>query len=179
MSYELRVERVLNASAEEVFDAYTDAEAAKVWFTLGPDGPDGPAIDDAVARQPRIAADRILLVDYVPDEDRNAIVHGAAALAYPSLDEGFGYSALEAMAAGVPVVAADAGSLPEVCGDAALLVDPHDPASMAEAIRRVVTDRRVRDNLVTRGRRQVELFSVARSAERMAALYRSLALEAP
>jgi uncharacterized protein YndB with AHSA1/START domain len=41
MSYELRVERVLNASAEEVFDAYTDAEAAKVWFTLGPDGPDG------------------------------------------------------------------------------------------------------------------------------------------
>jgi glycosyltransferase involved in cell wall biosynthesis len=145
---------------------------------LGPDGPDGPAIDAAVARQPRTALDRILLVDYVPDDERNAIVHGAAALAYPSLDEGFGYSALEAMAAGVPVVAADAGSLPEVCGDAALLVDPRNPSAMAEALQRVITDRQVRDDLIGRGRRQVEAFSVARSAARMAELYRTLAAEA-
>jgi hypothetical protein len=68
---------------------------------LGPDGPDGPAIDDAISRQPRGAAAHILLVDYVSDADRNAILHGAAALAYPSLDEGFGFPALEAMAAGV------------------------------------------------------------------------------
>ena len=69
-----------------------------------------------MARQPRQVAERVLLVDYVSDDERNAVLHGAAALAYPSLDEGFGFPALEAMAAGVPVVAADAGSLPEVCG---------------------------------------------------------------
>ena len=101
---------------------------------LGPDGPDQPAIDEAIARQPRPASERILLVDYVSDDERNAIVHGASALAYPSLDEGFGFPALEAMAAGVPVVAADAGSLPEVCGDAAALVDPLDANAIAGAL---------------------------------------------
>jgi glycosyltransferase involved in cell wall biosynthesis len=142
---------------------------------LGPDGPDAPAIDAAVARQPRDATDRILLVDYVPDDARNAILHGASALAYPSLDEGFGFSALEAMAAGVPVVAADAGSLPEVCGDAALLVDPVDAPAMASALARVVTDDELRATLIRRGHDRVESFSVPRSAARMDALYRALA----
>ncbi len=144
---------------------------------LGPDGPDAAAIDAAVARQPRAAADRILLIDYVPDDDRNGILHGATALAYPSLDEGFGFSALEAMAAGVPVMAADAGSLPEICGDAAVLADPRSPSAMAAALERVVTDGELRANLVALGREQVERFSLARSAEGMAALYRSLARE--
>src|SRR5262249_40573774 len=96
-------------------------------------------------------------------------------LAYPSLDEGFGFSALEAMAAGVPVVAADAGSLPEVCGDAALLVDPLDPAAMAAALARAVTDEDARATLIPRGHERVECFSVARSAAGMDALYRALA----
>ena len=117
------------------------------------------------------------MIDYVTDGDRNAILHGAAALAYPSLDEGFGYSALEAMAAGVPVVAADAGSLPEVCGDAALLVNPRNPSAMADALETAVTDDTVRAELVSKGHEQTERFSVARSATGMAALYRRLAAE--
>jgi glycosyltransferase involved in cell wall biosynthesis len=146
---------------------------------LGPEGPDQHHIDAAIARQPREAADQILMIDYVTDGDRNAILHGAAALAYPSLDEGFGYSALEAMAAGVPVVAADAGSLPEVCGDAALLVNPRNPAAMADALETVVTDDAVRAELVSRGHEQTERFSLTRSATEMAALYRRLAAEGP
>jgi len=113
----------------------------------------------------------------VPDDERNAIVQGAAVLAYPSLDEGFGFPALEAMAAGVPVVAANAGSLPEICGDAALLVNPRNPAAMAGALLRVLSDLALRQELTARGRQQVERFSVARSAKGMDALYRSLAME--
>jgi glycosyltransferase involved in cell wall biosynthesis len=142
---------------------------------LGPDGPDRPAIDDAISRQPRAVADRVLLVDYVSDDQRNAVLHAAAALAYPSLDEGFGFPALEAMAAGVPVVAAEAGSLPEICGPAALLVDPLDPAAMAAAVQRVIVDDDVRAELIARGHEQVELFSEARSAAGIADLYRRLA----
>jgi glycosyltransferase involved in cell wall biosynthesis len=144
---------------------------------LGPDGPDSANIDEAVRRQSRDVTDRILLVDYVPDDERNAIVQAAVALAYPSLDEGFGFPALEAMAAGVPVVAANAGSLPEVCGDAALLVNPRNPAAMAGSLLRLLSDRGLRRDLIARGRQQVERFSVARSAAGMAALYRSLATE--
>jgi len=144
---------------------------------LGPGGPDGPAIDDAISRQPRGAADHILLIDYVSDADRNAILHGAAALAYPSLDEGFGFPALEAMAAGVPVVAADAGSLPEICGEAAILVNPRNPTAMAAGLHRAITDSTVRAELIALGREQIERFSVARSAAGMDALYRSLATE--
>ena len=142
---------------------------------LGPDGPDQPAIDEAIARQPRPAAERILLVDYVSDDERNAIVHGASALAYPSLDEGFGFPALEAMAAGVPVVAADAGSLPEVCGDAAALVDPLDANAIAGALSRVITDESARRQLVRLGHERTERFSIARCAAGMDALYRALA----
>jgi glycosyltransferase involved in cell wall biosynthesis len=143
---------------------------------LGPDGPDQPAIDAAIARQDRAAAEQVMLVDYVSDDDRNAILHGAAVLAYPSLDEGFGFPALEAMAAGVPVVAASAGSLPEVCGDAAVMVDPLDAGAMAAGLERAITDDALRSELVVRGHAQTELFSVQRSAVGMADLYRSLAV---
>ena len=146
---------------------------------LGPEGPDAPAIDEAISRQPRGAANHILLVDYVSDADRNAILHGAEALAYPSLDEGFGFPALEAMAAGVPVVAADAGSLPEICGEAAILVNPRNPSDMAAGLHRAITDSSVRAELIALGRERTELFSVARSAAGMDALYRALAAEGP
>jgi glycosyltransferase involved in cell wall biosynthesis len=75
------------------------------------------------------------------------------------------------------VVAADAGSLPEVCGDAALLVNPRNPSDMADALERVITDEALRAELVSKGHVQTERFSVARSATEMDALYRRLAAE--
>jgi glycosyltransferase involved in cell wall biosynthesis len=77
---------------------------------------------------------------YVPDDKRERLYAGARAVVMPSLDEGFGFPALEAMAAGVPVVAANRGSLPEVVGDAGLLVDPADVEALAAAIDTVATD---------------------------------------
>jgi len=78
---------------------------------------------------------------YVDANDRERLFAGARALVLPSLDEGFGLTALEAMSAGVPVVASDRGSLPEVVGDAAPLVDPTDPRGVADALERVLSDR--------------------------------------
>ena len=135
---------------------------------LGPDGPDQPRIDAAIARQPRSAAERILLVDYVSDEDRNAILHGAAALAYPSLDEGFGFPALEAMAAGVP----GGGGRCRVAarglrrgGRARRTLATQPP--WRPRWHRVITDSAVRAELVALGREQTEQFSLARSAAGM------------
>ena len=71
---------------------------------------------------------------YVSDGQRRDLLAGAAALAYPSRYEGFGFPPLEAMAAGVPVVAARSGAIPEVVGDAAVLVDPDDVDALAAAL---------------------------------------------
>ena len=77
---------------------------------------------------------------YVDDRDLPGLYAGALALAMPSLYEGFGLPVLEAMASGVPVVAADRTALPETCGDAALLVDPDDGEALAGALVRATTD---------------------------------------
>lgn len=77
---------------------------------------------------------------YVPEERLPGLYAGASALVMPSLYEGFGLPCLEAMAGGTPVVAADRGALPEVCGDAALLFDPDDPDAAADALLRAIAD---------------------------------------
>jgi glycosyltransferase involved in cell wall biosynthesis len=144
---------------------------------LGPPGPDSAAVDTAINALPARVAERVLLVDDVPDDVRDGVQAGAAVLAFPSLDEGWGYPPLEAMAFGVPVVAARAGSLPEVCADAAEFVDPLDAGDIAAGIARVLDDGARRDELVKRGLTRVDDLAPARCAERFAALYRTLALE--
>jgi glycosyltransferase involved in cell wall biosynthesis len=88
----------------------------------------------------------------VDEEQRRALMRGAAAYAYPSIYEGFGLPPLEAMTAGVPVVATRTGSLPEVCGDGADLVPVRDPDALAAALTRVLTDDAHRAELTRRGR---------------------------
>ena len=127
-------------------------------------------LDEAVAavRHP----ERISRLGYVSDGHRAALLRGASVLAFPSRYEGFGLPPLEAMAAGVPVVATSAGSLPEVLGDAALLVPVGDDGALADALDAALDGNGLRDRLVEAGRRQVARYSWERSAEGLVDLYR-------
>jgi glycosyltransferase involved in cell wall biosynthesis len=104
------------------------------------------------------ASDRIALTGYVSDEELLSLVGNAEALVMPSLYEGFGLPPLEAMAAGTPAVVARAGSLPEVCGDAALFFDPLDTEDIAEKLVRIASDATLREGLKQRGLERSKLF---------------------
>jgi glycosyltransferase involved in cell wall biosynthesis len=106
----------------------------------------------------------VVFPGYVPQDDLPALLSGARLFVFPSLYEGFGLPVLEAMACGTPVVCSNVSSLPEVAGDAALLVDPLDVKGMAEAMNRLVQDEGLRTELVERGYRQVRQFSWERCA---------------
>ncbi|HZU91329.1 MAG TPA: glycosyltransferase, partial [Stellaceae bacterium] len=96
------------------------------------------------------------------------------AVVFPSLYEGFGLPVLEAMALGAPVVASCESALPEIAGDAALLIDPYDCDAIRRAIVTIVADADLRAELSRRGRRRAALFSLSRYRERVAALYAGL-----
>jgi glycosyltransferase involved in cell wall biosynthesis len=113
----------------------------------------------------------------VDDDTRAALLRGAAALAYPSRDEGFGFPVLEAMSVGVPAVASAVGGVPEVAGDAALLVPADDPGALAAALRTAVEDSAERARLVAAGRARASSYSWDEHARGMARLWHD-ALEA-
>lgn len=94
---------------------------------------------------------RVKLTGFVDDVDKAALISGATALLYPSLYEGFGFPLLEGQICGTPVLAANTSSLPEIAGDAALLVNPEDTIAMAEAMQRLVTDASLQNDLRGRG----------------------------
>ena len=118
--------------------------------------------------------DRVRFLGYCPTTDMPALYEGAAALVFPSLFEGFGIPLLEAMWCDCPIVCSNTTSLPEIAGDAALLVDPRSPEELAHALARVLTDQAERNALIARGRRQVRAFSWrAFTLAIVAALYRA------
>ncbi|MHB8646112.1 MAG: glycosyltransferase family 4 protein [Thermomicrobiales bacterium] len=108
--------------------------------------------------------ERVHFAGYVADDDLPALYTGADAFAFPSLYEGFGMPALEALSYGVPVVAANTTSLPEIVGDAGLLVDPLDEDALGAAIVRVLTDQPLRARLAIAGPEQAARFSWERCA---------------
>ena len=108
--------------------------------------------------------EQVRFTGFVPEEDLAALLSGALAFVFPSLYEGFGLPVVEAMACGTPVVCSQSSSLPEVAGDAALLVDPLDPDSLAEALVRVVEEEGLRRELAERGFEQAQRFSWQRCA---------------
>lgn len=139
---------------------------------VGQAGSDAPALHAAVTRLG--LAHTVIFTGYVPGDDLPGLYSGADLFVHPGLYEGFGLPPLEAMACETPVVAADAGALPEVLGDAAYLVDPRDPAALAAAIRLVLTDSTLAARLVERGRARVRRFSWERTARETAAIYREV-----
>lgn len=122
--------------------------------------------------------DKVIRLGYVNEDERNALLWSASVLAYPSLYEGFGFPPLEAMVAGVPVVATRAGGVPEVVGDAAVLVDAGDPSSLTAALASVLGDEGLRTELIEKGHRRAASYSWEETAERMVGLYRVAAAHA-
>lgn len=112
--------------------------------------------------------EHIRLLRRISSDDLPLLYRAAALFVLPSFSEGFGMPVLEAMASGVPVVTANTSSLPEVAGGAALLVDPNDPAAIAETIGRVLRDDGLRSDLVRKGRERAQHFTWDRTAEQTA-----------
>lgn len=157
----------LIAAFDMVADGHRDLE---LWIA-GPAGWGEEQLSQALGRSRH--RDRVKRLGWIPDVA--GVLAGAACLAYPSLYEGFGFPPLEAMAAGVPVVATTAGSVPEVTGDAALLVAPGDPAALADAIAKVIDDDALRRRLIELGSKRVDGFSWESSAGAMLDAYRAVA----
>ncbi len=110
--------------------------------------------------------ERVLSTGYIAPEDKSALISAADALVFPSLYEGFGFPLIEANACGTPVLASNSSSLPEIAGDAALLVDPLDVVAIGEGITQILSDDTLRDNLVTAGLANTKRFSWETAAEK-------------
>jgi glycosyltransferase involved in cell wall biosynthesis len=121
--------------------------------------------------------DRVILTGFVPDDDLVFLYSRATALVLPSLMEGFGLPAVEAMACGTPVVSSRAGSLPEVVGDAGVYFDPTDVGSMSAAIGSLWDDQGRRELLARRAIQQAALFTWDASAQALLACFEELAQE--
>lgn len=118
--------------------------------------------------------DSVRFLGRVNDADLVALYSLADVFAFPSFFEGFGMPPLEAMACGAPVITSNTSSLPEVTGDAALLVDPHDTQALAGAIRRLIGDERLREELRQKGYIQAQRYTWSESASKMLAVYQKL-----
>jgi glycosyltransferase involved in cell wall biosynthesis len=117
---------------------------------------------------------RILRLDYLPFPMLMTLIRGARGVLFPSLYEGFGLPVLEAMAMGTPVVTARSSSIPEVAGDACLMVEPYDTDALRDAIIALACDSDLRADLSSKGLKQAEAHSMAAYRERLAALYKTL-----
>jgi glycosyltransferase involved in cell wall biosynthesis len=116
-------------------------------------------------------AEHIVFTGFVDEPDLQALYSAATVYACPSFYEGFGFTVLEAMACGTPVVCSSATSLPEVAGTAALYSDPHDPEQMASQLHRVFSNAALRNSLIEQGRQNLQRFNWADTARQTLAVY--------
>jgi glycosyltransferase involved in cell wall biosynthesis len=147
-----------------------------------PDGPPGlklVIIGDEVSKYPTLRQTvhrhkldkHVRFLGFQPQETLASFYQLAGAFIFPSLYEGFGLPPLEAMACGTPVITSNVSSLPEVAGDAALLVDPYDANALAQAMVRIFADHALRETLIARGHTRARQFSWADSVSRIHAVY--------
>jgi glycosyltransferase involved in cell wall biosynthesis len=122
---------------------------------------------------------RVILPGFVPDEDLPAVYSSAEVLAFPSIYEGFGLPVLEAMACGTPVVCSNTSSLPEVAGEAAVLLAPDDVRGWEQALHQVVTDASLRLDLRQRGLAQAARFTWEATARQTQAVYEEVYAHCP
>ena len=120
------------------------------------------------------ANDRISVLGYIGVEELAGWYARASIFAFPSLDEGFGMPLLEAMAAGIAIVTSTSSALPEVAGDAALLVDPYDTEALSQALKRLADDSELRLDLVRKGQARVREFSWDKAVRETWAVYQKL-----
>ena len=131
--------------------------------------PDELQLSTRLQRPP--LAGRVRCPGYVDRSTLKALYTDAVLLVMPSFDEGFGLPVLEAMTIGVPVVSSNRGALPEVLGEAGLLIDPLNSTTIAEAITQILTDNSLMTQCITRGIDQAKLFTWKASAEALYAAY--------
>lgn len=131
----------------------------------------GQDLDRQVADLPPAVSESIVWAGYVPDDDLPALYGGADALCYPSLYEGFGLPPLEAMACGCPVLCSRTSSLPEVVGDAGVLLPPYDSAAWAHALDKMLTQPVVRERWRERGPARAARFSWEETARQTRKVY--------
>jgi glycosyltransferase involved in cell wall biosynthesis len=116
----------------------------------------------------------VIFTGYVPDADLPALYTGAALFVFPSLYEGFGLPPLEAMACGTPVICSNAASLPEVVGDAAITVDPHDVEGLAQAMQQALMGGALREEMRQKGLARLQRLKAERAAQETMAVYRGV-----
>ncbi len=126
-------------------------------------------------RADKVLESRIVFTGFVNTPDLPILYSSAHLFAFPSIYEGFGFPPLEAMACGCPVVASNAASIPEICGEAALYVDPLDPTDIARGIRVLATDDELRNQLVKTGYEQCRQYDWDKSSNRFIALIQEMA----
>lgn len=151
------------------FDELAAADGDLRLVLAGPDGWGTSDLEAALAEARH--SDRVVRLGFVSEVDRGDLLAGAAVVAVPSVYEGFGLAAAEAMLAGAPVVASSAGSHPEVIGDAGILVAPLDHHALVEGLRRVLDDEVLAADLGRRGPARVAGLSWARTASGLVDLW--------
>ena len=117
----------------------------------------------------------IIFTGYISKEDKAALYSGATCLVYPSLYEGFGLPVLEAMKCGCPVLTSNISSLPEVAGQAAILVDPLDVEEIARGLGEVINNQEKREDLINKGFAQAKKFSWEKAAKETLKAYETVA----
>ncbi|MDH5781351.1 MAG: glycosyltransferase family 4 protein [Dehalococcoidia bacterium] len=117
---------------------------------------------------------RVIFTEVVSKENLRAYYSNAKCLVLPSLYEGFGFPPLEAMACGCPVITPNSSSLPEVVGEAAIKVPPQDIEALAEALKKVLTNKELRKSLIAKGKAQAVKFSWDQAAEKTLEVYKEV-----